>query len=69
MVKAGIRVAIGTDNIADIYKPFSDGDMWTELRFLLEATHMYDMDTLARIATRSGLEALGLAETRSAIAA
>ena len=60
MLPAGVRIAIGTDDIADIYKPFSDGDMWTELRTLLEATHTYDIDTLAEIATTNGLFALGI---------
>ncbi|MGZ6005290.1 MAG: amidohydrolase family protein, partial [Candidatus Saccharimonadales bacterium] len=60
MLPAGVRVAIGTDDIADIYKPFSDGDMWTELRFLLEATHLYDMDALVEIATTNGRKALFL---------
>ncbi|MFZ1248895.1 MAG: amidohydrolase family protein [Candidatus Saccharimonadales bacterium] len=60
MIPAGVRVALGTDDIADIYKPYSDGDMWTELRFLLEATHTYDMDVLAEIATVSGRKALFL---------
>ncbi len=60
MIPAGVRVALGTDDIADIYKPFSDGDMWTELRVLLEATHTYDIDTLADIATTNGLVALGI---------
>jgi cytosine deaminase len=60
MVAAGVCVALGTDNIADIYKPFNDGDMWTELRFLLEATHTYDMDTLTAIATENGRRALFL---------
>jgi cytosine/creatinine deaminase len=60
MLPAGVRVALGTDDIADIYKPFSDGDMWTELRFLLEATHTYDMDVLATIATTNGRKALFL---------
>lgn len=58
MLEAGVRVALGTDDIADIYKPFSDGDMWTELRFLLEACHLYDMDALADIATINGLASL-----------
>jgi cytosine deaminase len=58
MLAAGVRVALGTDDIADIYKPFSDGDMWTELRFLLEACHFYDIDTLADIATANGRKAL-----------
>lgn len=60
MIAAGVTVALGTDDIADIYKPFSDGDMWTELRFLLEANHIYDMDKLVDIATTNGLKSLGL---------
>lgn len=60
MVAAGVTVALGTDNIQDIYKPFSDGDMWTELRFLLETQRYYDLDALAIIASTNGLKALGL---------
>jgi cytosine deaminase len=60
MIAAGVTVAIGTDNIQDIYKPFADGDMWVELRFLLEACHLYDMDILTEIATTNGLKTLGL---------
>lgn len=60
MVPEGITVAFGTDNICDIYKPFSDGDLWTELRVMLEACHYYDIEQLARIATVNGLKALGI---------
>ncbi|XOD67403.1 MAG: amidohydrolase family protein [Flavobacteriales bacterium Tduv] len=60
MVPAGLTVAFGTDNICDIYKPFSDGDLWTELRVMLEACHYYDVDSLAEIATENGLRALGI---------
>lgn len=60
MVPEKIPVALGTDNISDIYKPFSDGAMWTELRFLLESCHFYDLDQLAKIATENGLKALGI---------
>lgn len=60
LVEAGITVALGSDNIADIYKPFSDGDMWTELRFLLESCHFYDLEKLTEIATTNGLKAIGL---------
>jgi cytosine/adenosine deaminase-related metal-dependent hydrolase len=60
MLAAGVTVALGTDNIQDIYKPFSDGDMWTELRFLLEANRLYDMDALTAIATTNGRKALFL---------
>lgn len=60
MVPAGLTVAFGTDNICDIYKPFSDGDMWTELRVMLEACHYYDIDSLVDIATTNGLKVLGI---------
>lgn len=65
MIKAGVKIAIGTDNIADIYKPFSDGDMWTELKFLLEATHTYDMEALSKIATHNGLQVLNLVPAKT----
>lgn len=55
-----IPVAIGSDNIGDIYKPFTDGDMWTELRFLLESCHYYDIPGLVRIASSNGRKALGI---------
>ena len=60
MIAAGITVSLGTDNIQDIYKPFNNGDMWTELRFLLEAQRLYDVDALVQIATVNGLKTLGL---------
>jgi cytosine/creatinine deaminase len=60
MIEAGVTVALGTDNIQDIYKPFNDGDMWTELRFLLEGQRYYDLDALTEIATSNGLKTLGL---------
>lgn len=60
MIPAGVRVAIGTDDIADIYMPFSDGDMWTELHLMLEACRFYNMDALADIAATNGKRALFL---------
>ncbi|SZD73798.1 Cytosine deaminase [Candidatus Ornithobacterium hominis] len=60
MVPHGITVAFGTDNINDIYKPFSDGDLWTELRVMLESCHYYDVDKLSDIATVNGLKVLGI---------
>ena len=60
MSEHGIIVALGTDNICDIYKPFCNGDMTTELRILLESTHFYDMDILTKIATTNGLHVLGI---------
>lgn len=60
MIEAGLTVALGTDNIQDIYKPFNDGDMWTELRFLLEGQRLYDLGILTDVSTINGLKALGL---------
>lgn len=60
LVAEKITVALGSDNINDIYKPFSDGDMWTELRFLLESCHFYDIEELVKIATVNGRKVLGL---------
>ena len=53
-------VAIGSDNIYDVYKPFADGDMMFELRLLLEACKIYDIDELVKIATTNGKKVLGL---------
>jgi cytosine deaminase len=60
IVEQGIIVGLGTDNISDILKPFTDGDMWTELRFLLESCHFYDIDELAKIASINGLKVLDI---------
>lgn len=60
LLKAGIPVALGTDNIADIYQPLVDGDMYTELRILAEACRFYELEKLVDIATRNGKIALGL---------
>ncbi len=60
LIPAGIRVAIGVDNICDVYKPFADGDMWMELKLLLESCKLYDLDALADIATTNGLRALDI---------
>ncbi|MDO5654638.1 MAG: amidohydrolase family protein [Flavobacteriaceae bacterium] len=60
MVPFGLNVAFGTDNINDIYKPFSDGDLWTELRVMLESCHYYDVEKLSDIATVNGLRVLGI---------
>lgn len=60
MAPLGLIVGFGTDNISDIYKPYSDGDLWTEMRVMLEACRLYDVDTLVNIATTNGLMVLGI---------
>lgn len=54
MLGAGVNVGLGTDNIADFYLPFADGDMWTEMRMLMEACRYYNFDELVKIATGNG---------------
>ncbi len=54
MIEHDLVVALGTDNIHDIYKPYNDGNMMTELRFLIEALHIYDHDVLTQIITENG---------------
>ncbi|OGI05144.1 MAG: hypothetical protein A2104_07425 [Candidatus Melainabacteria bacterium GWF2_32_7] len=60
LIPNGVTVGIGTDNIADILKPFTDGNMWTELRFLLESCRFYNIDELVNIATVNGLKVLDI---------
>ncbi len=54
LLENDLIVGIGSDNIHDIYKPYSDGDMMFELRMLLEACKIYDEATLIKIATSNG---------------
>ena len=54
LLEHDLTVALGTDNINDIYKPYSTGDMMIELRFLMEALHIYDQKVLVKIATENG---------------
>ena len=54
LIENDLIVALGTDNINDIYKPYNDGNMLTELRFLLEALHIYDEQVLTQIITENG---------------
>lgn len=60
MIASGVTVGMGTDNLADFYQPFVDGDMWTELRMLMEACRYYDFDELAKIASTNGKKILSI---------
>jgi cytosine/creatinine deaminase len=60
LIPRGITVALGTDNIADIYKPFGDGNMWDELHLLMEASRYYDIDEFINVATINGRKVLGI---------
>jgi len=60
LIPAGITVGIGSDNIADIWMPYNDADMWLDLRALLELARYYDVDELVKIATINGRKILGM---------
>jgi cytosine/creatinine deaminase len=60
LVPLGITVGIGSDNIADIWMPYNDADMWLDLRVLLEMARFYDVDKLVKIATSNGRKILGI---------
>ncbi len=60
MLPYEIPIGIGTDNIADIWMPFNNADMWLDLRVLLEAARIYDINTLVKIATSNGRKVLGI---------
>merc|ERR1712178_395386 len=48
---AGVRTYLGIDNIADLFMPIVDGDMWTEVRMLMEACRYYDLGQVVDWAT------------------
>ena len=60
LIENDLIVAIGSDNIMDVYKPYCDGDMVFELRMLLEACKIYNEDELVKIATTNGRKVLGI---------
>merc|ERR1711953_641297 len=49
--EAGVRTYFGIDNIADLFMPIVDGDMWTEARMLMETCRFYDLEQVADWAT------------------
>jgi len=49
--EAGVRTYLGIDNIADLFMPVVDGDMYTEARMLMETCRYYDLETVANWAT------------------
>lgn len=55
---AGVRTYLGIDNIADLFMPVVDGDMWTEARMLMESCRYYDLEQVADWATEPPLHVL-----------
>tara|TARA_B100000212_G_scaffold326159_1_gene288424 strand:+ start:2758 stop:3738 length:981 start_codon:yes stop_codon:yes gene_type:complete len=60
MLEQGLTVAIGSDNICDVYKPFCDGDMINELRLLIDACRIYNPVDIINIAVHNGKKVLGI---------
>lgn len=60
MLAHDITVGMGVDNIADIFMPFNNADLWLDLRVLLEAARIHDLDALAKIASTNGRKILGI---------
>lgn len=50
LLEHDIPIYLGVDNIADLFMPLVDGDMWVECRFLMEALRFYDLDVVSDIA-------------------
>ena len=63
LIAAGINVAIGTDNIRDIFYPLGNGSMLRELHTLATTTRMsglQDVERLLQMSTVNGAKLLGL---------
>ncbi len=60
MLEAGVLVGLGSDDMRDFYLPFTDGDMWTEIRMLMEACRFYDFPELLNICTTNGQKILSI---------
>jgi cytosine/adenosine deaminase-related metal-dependent hydrolase len=56
----GIIVGLGLDNIADLFMPFNDANMWNDLRLLFETNRFYEIDEVVKIATVNGRKILGI---------
>ena len=53
LIKGGVDVMLGVDNIHDLFMPLVDGDLWFECRLMMEAIRCYDLDLIAKIATNT----------------
>lgn len=60
LVLHDIPVAMGVDNIADIFLPLNSGEMWEDLKALIYENRLYDLDEAVKIATVNGRKVLGV---------
>jgi cytosine/adenosine deaminase-related metal-dependent hydrolase len=49
LIEGGVDVMLGVDNIADLFMPLVDGDLWFESRILMEAIRCYDLELISNI--------------------
>lgn len=60
-LERGVNVAIGIDNVRDLYMPWCDGDIWKDVSVLLHSTrYRKDPEQIVKILTTNGLNALGI---------
>mgnify|MGYP002154919882 CR=1 FL=1 len=62
LLAQGVTVALGTDNVRDIFYPLGDGSMIREMHVLATSTRMSgvgDVDEIARMANVNGAKLLG----------
>lgn len=60
MIPKKIIVGMGVDNISDIYVPFGEGRLDSELQLLMAACRILDKNVLVKIATVNGRKILGI---------
>lgn len=63
LIEAGVNVAIGTDNIRDIFYPLGNGSLLREMHVLASATRMTgvgDVDRIFEMASVNGAKIMGL---------
>ncbi len=58
MVAAGVNVAIGIDNISDMFLPEVSGDLFHEVLVLASACRYYDIASLAKLVTDNGYKTM-----------
>ena len=53
LLREGVDIKLGIDNIEDLFMPLVDGDLWFETRLLMESTRIYDYKKVTDIVTSS----------------
>lgn len=52
LLECGVDVKLGIDNIADLFMPLVDGDLYFESRLLMEAIRCYNIDLISNIVSK-----------------